>query len=182
MIRVHPLVREHLRHNAQQAYMNVFGMALVVMLILTLVEVTVPADHPNRLVAAIRNMLEGMAWLGIAAAVLLMAINRFSQVRERTRHLGILRVLGSSFSFVATLLLQETVLVAIPATVVGIVLASVHEWFVAAVLSGFFVLRTSYAFWLPAGVVVALIFFLVSVYSARMAFKLDVLEALSYEN
>ena len=123
-----------------------------------------------------------MAWLGIAAAVLLMAINRFSQVRERTRHFGILRVLGSSFSFVVTLLLQETVLVAIPATIVGIALASVHEWFIAAVLSHLFVLRTSYASWLPAGVIAASIFFLVSVYSAWMAFKLDVLEALSYEN
>ena len=86
MIRVHPLVREHLRHNAQQAYMDVFTMAFVVMLILTLVEVTVPAGHPNRFVAAIRPMLEGMAWLGIAAAVLFLAINRFSQVQERTRH------------------------------------------------------------------------------------------------
>jgi ABC-type antimicrobial peptide transport system permease subunit len=182
MIRVHPLVREHLRDNAQQAYLNVFGMAFVVMLIVTLMEVKVPAGHPNRLVVAIRNMLEALAWLGITAAILFMAINRFSQVRERTRHFGILRVLGSSFSFVIRLLLQETVFVAIPATIVGIVLATVHELFVAAVLSGFFVLRTSYASWLPAGVIAALIFFLVSVYSAWSAFKLDVLEALSYED
>jgi len=183
MISVHPVVTEHLRHNVQQAALNSLGIALAVMMMLTLAGASLdPASHPNKLIVAVRLMVVAVAWVAAGSTFLFMAINRFSQVRERTRQFAILRVLGGSLFFILTLLLQETLLVALPGTIVGIVLAYFHEWLISTVLGGLFVLRTPYSFWLPAGMIAASVFFLASSCSAWRATKLEVLDALAYED
>lgn len=183
MIPVHPLVREHLRHNAQQAALNSLGIALAVMMMLTLAGASLdPASHPNRFIVAVRFMVVAVAWVATGATFLFMAINRFSQVRERTRQFAILRVLGGSLFFILTLLFQEALLVALPGTIVGMLLAYLHEWLISTLLGGLFVLRTPYSFWLPAGIIAASVFFAASACSAWMSMRLEVLDALAYED
>ncbi len=123
-----------------------------------------------------------MAWLTTGAAVLFMMFNRFSEVRERTRQFGILRMLGGSFSLILILLLQETFLAAVPGTIAGILLAYLNGMLISAALGGLFVLHTPYDFWLPAGMIAAGIFFVAGYFAAWMAIRLDVLDALAYED
>lgn len=183
MISVHPLVMGHLRHNTQQVALNSLGIALSVMMMLTLAGASIdPASHPNRFIVAVGAMVVGVAWVATAATFLFMAINRFSQVRERTRHFAILRVLGGSFFFILSLLLQETLLIALPGTIVGILLGYLHGWVISTVLGGLFVLRTPYNFWLPAGIIAASVFFVASAHSAWLATRIEVLNGLAYED
>lgn len=183
MLSVHPLVTGHLRYNAQQAYLNVLAIGLAVMMVLTIAGASLdPASHPNRFIIAVRAMVVGVVWVATGATFLFLAINRFSQVRERTRQFAIYRVLGGAFTFILVLLIQETILIALPGTIVGIILAYLHEWLISTVLGGLFVLRTPYSFWLPAGIIAAAVFFLAGAYSAWHATRLEVLDALAYED
>lgn len=183
MTAVHPFVRGYLRYNSLEASLSALGMALPVMMILTLAGTTVdPASHPNKVLVVIRSTVVAMAWLTTGAAVLFMMFHRFSEVRERTRHFGILRMLGGSFSFILTILLQETLLVAVPGTIAGILLAYLNGMLISAALGGLFVLHTPYIFWLPAGMISAAIFFVAGYSAAWMAIRLDVLDALGYED
>jgi ABC-type antimicrobial peptide transport system permease subunit len=183
MISVHPLVTEHFRHNDLQAMLNSLGIALAVMMMLTLAGASLDsASHPNKLIIAVRFTVVAVAWVATGATFLFMAINRFSQVRERTRQFAILRVLGGSLFFILTLLLQETLLIAVPGTIVGILFAYLHEWLISTLLGGLFVLRTPYDFWLPAGLIAALVFFVSSSCAAWLATRLEVLDALAYED
>ena len=180
---MHPLVREQIRQNSQQAFLNVVSLSLAVMMMLTIAEATADAiSDPNRFTDAVRIMITGMAWLGTGAAVVFMAINRHSQVRERTRQFAILRVLGGSLSFIARLLWQETMLIAVPGTMAGIVLAYVHKLLIGAALRGLFVLHNPYSFWLPAGAIATSCFFSAGLFAAWMATRLDVIDALACED
>ena len=182
MSAVHPLVRGYLRYNSPQASLSALGMALPVMMILTLAGTTFdPASQPNKVIIVIRFTVVAMAWLTTAAAVLFMMFNRFSEVRERTRQFGILRMLGGSFSLILILLLQETLLVAVPGTIAGIVLAYLNGMLMSAALGGLFV-HTPANFWLPAGMIAAGIFFVAGYFAAWMAIRLDVVDALAYED
>ncbi|SEB76955.1 putative ABC transport system permease protein [Terriglobus roseus] len=157
-------------------------MALPVMMILTLAGTTVdPTSHPNKVLIVIRLTVVAMAWLTTGAAALFMTFHRFSEVRERTRQFGILRMLGGSFSLILLLLLQETLLVAVPGTIAGIFLAYLNGLLISAALGDLFVLHTPYSFWLPAGMIAAGIYFAAGYIAAWMAVRIDVLKALAYE-
>lgn len=141
-----------------------------------------PASHPNKLIVAVRFTVVSVAWVATGATFLFLAINRFSQVRERTRHFAIYRVLGASFHFILALLLQETLVVALPGTIVGIVLAYMHAWLISTVLGDLFVLRTPYSAWLPAGMIAATVFFVAGACAAWQTTRLEVLDALADED
>ena len=141
-----------------------------------------PASPTNKLIIVVRLTVVAMAWLTTGSAAVYLMVNRFSQVRERTRQFGILRVLGGSLSFILTLLLQETMLIALPGAIVGILLAYLHGLLVSAMLGGLFVLRIPYSFWLPAGIIAAIGFFVPSLRAAWLSTRLDVLDALAYED
>ncbi|MEK6398078.1 MAG: hypothetical protein V4734_08330, partial [Terriglobus sp.] len=67
-------------------------------------------------------------------------------------------------------------------TIAGILLAYLHEWLIAAILGDLFQLHTPYSFWIPAGIIAGTVFFLASAYSAWQVTRLEVLDALAYED
>lgn len=183
MLSAHPLVTGHLRQHTQQAYLDALTIALAVMMMLTLAGASIdPTSHPNKLIVAVRFTVVSVAWVATGATFLFLAINRVSQVQERTRHFAIYRVLGGEFTFILTLLFQETLLVALPGTIAGIVLAYLHEWLLSVALGDLFVLHTPYGFWLPAGMIAATVFFVAGACSAWQATRLEVIDALAYED
>lgn len=183
MLSIHPLVSGHLRDHAQQASLNVLTVALAVMMMLTIAGASIdPASHPNKLIVAVRFMVVSVAWVATGATFFVMAINRFSQVTERTRYFAIYRVLGAAFGFILVLLFQEALLIALAGTIVGILFAYLHQWLIAAILGDLFQLHTPYSFWIPAGIIAGAVFFIASACAAWQVTRLEVLDALAYED
>lgn len=178
---IRPLVREHLRHHAQQSVLNAIVITLVVTMLLTIVATSSTGNEHSRFEVAAKGMLHAMAWTGAAAAMLVLFVNRISQVKDRTREFAILRVLGGSFSYMAVLLLQETLCLALPGAVAGLVLAQLNDSLIALLLRGLVSVNDPYLFWLPSGLVAATCFFTASLVGARSGMRLDVLEALGHE-
>jgi ABC-type antimicrobial peptide transport system permease subunit len=177
---MHPLVEQQLRQNVQQTVLNALGIALSVIIMLTLAGTTfVPVRSPITTMIVLRVTIAAMIWLALAVAVLFVAINRFSQVRERTRQFAILKVLGASFSFIAFLLFQETVIVTLSGLLIGILLAEVGSWLIAYTLPHLFASYIPYESWLLAGIVSAAVFFFAGILSAWIVTSRDLLEALS---
>jgi len=115
---IHRLVWEHLRENTPQAFLNALGISFEVMTMLVLAETRYkPVSHliPTMIVLRITAAL--IVWMASSAAFLFVVINRFSQVRERTRQFATLKMLGASSTVILELLFHETMLIAVPGTI-----------------------------------------------------------------
>jgi ABC-type antimicrobial peptide transport system permease subunit len=177
---VHPLVEEQLRQHAQQTALNSLGIALTVLIILTLAGTTfVPVARPIPTMIVLRVIIWAMIWLALGVALFFVAVNRFSQVLERTRQFAILKILGASFSLIVSLLLQETLIIVLPGLLAGILLAEATSRLMAFAFPSLFASNIPYESWLVAGLISAAVFFFSGILSAWIATSRDLLEALS---
>ena len=108
-----------------------------------------------------------------------ITVSRYAVVSERTQDIGILRFLGSSSSDIHKLLFQETLLIMIPGTILGIAMAYVTKTLIAFVLSGFIIQETVYEWWPIAGGVSALGVLLGGALPVWKAVRQDLVELLS---
>jgi putative ABC transport system permease protein len=104
----------------------------------------------------------------------------YTAVLERTREIGIIKAVGGSSGLVLSILLRETVLLAVLGTLVGIILT-----YGAQVLMKYYpgslVQETVYAWWPIAGAIAVVGALLGAVVPGMKAVQQDVTEALSYE-
>jgi putative ABC transport system permease protein len=129
-------------------------------------------------------MLKDFIWVVIAVAVIVgfivVFMAMYTAVLERTREIGIIKAVGGSSGLVLSILLRETLLLALLGTMVGIVLTYGAQ---AAMkyYPGNLVQETVYAWWpITAGIAVVGAM-LGAVVPGIKAVQQDVTEALSYE-
>jgi hypothetical protein len=178
----HRLIVADLRENLTLPLLNALGLAFAVAIMLTLSEVTLmPPRHRMPIILLLRWTIAAMVWFALLVAFIVMAINRVSQVRDRTREFAIVRMLGASFSFIAMLLAEETLLIALPSIIIGIALASLVGWSTATAMPDLFTYETNVAAWIWSGFLVVACFYCVGILTAWVTTRQqDVMTALSY--
>ena len=179
---IHRLVVEHLRENAHQSLLNTLSISFAVMTMLMMVGTTYkPQSHPVSTMGTLRVTLAAMTWVLLGVAVFFVIINRYSQVRKRTRQFAILKVLGANFIFILSLLLHETMVLVLPGTVAGIILASAATWLITSAYPDLFVLQSTYQWWPVILIIVAVGFLSAGVLGYLTVPGQDLLQELSYE-
>jgi putative ABC transport system permease protein len=131
------------------------------------------------------GMLKDFIWVVIAVAtivgfiVVFMAM--YTAVLERTREIGIIKAVGGSSGLVLSILLRETVLLAVFGTLVGIVLTYGTQWLMKHSVPASLVQETVYVWWIYAGAIAVVGAMLGAIVPGYKAVQQDVTEALSYE-
>ena len=131
------------------------------------------------------GMLRDFIWVVIAVAtivgfiVVFMAM--YTAVLERTREIGIIKAVGGSSGLVLSILLRETVLLAVFGTLLGILLTYGTQWLMKHSEPASLVQETVYVWWIYAGAIAIVGSMLGAIVPGVKAVKQDVTEALSYE-
>ena len=177
---LHRLVVEDICHNAQRAFLNALGIAFAVMILLTMVGAHFkPLAHASAITLIFKLTLAAMLALGLAVDFCFLAINRFSQVRDRVHEYAVLRVLGASPSFFYSLQLQETILLSVAGTIGGITLTFLVRMVLAYFVPDLLAIETLYGLWPVIGIAPAGLFFAVGVMATDSVNGGDLIEALS---
>ena len=105
----------------------------------------------------------------------------YTAVLERTREIGIIKAVGGSSGLVLSILLRETLLLAVLGTLVGIVFTYGTQWLMKQSVPASLVQETVYIWWLYAALIAIVGAMLGAVVPGMKAVQQDVTEALSYE-
>jgi putative ABC transport system permease protein len=122
----------------------------------------------------------GLLLFVAGVAFLIVIIAQYVEVRERTQDYGVLRVLGASRTYFAGLLVQESLLIAIPGTALGIALTWFAQEIVAVVFSRYLTLEMAYWCWPLAGLCSVIALMAGGLIGIRSAVSDGMEEALSY--
>jgi len=129
-------------------------------------------------------MLKDFIWVVITVAVIVgfivVFMAMYTAVLERTREIGILKAVGSSNALILSILLRETLMLAIVGTVLGIILTYGAQWLMH-LFPGNLVQETVYKWWPISGGIAIVGALLGAVVPGYKAVQQDVTEALSYE-
>ena len=131
------------------------------------------------------GMLKDFIWVVITVAtivgfiVVFMAM--YTAVLERTREIGIIKAVGGSSGLVLSILLRETLLLAVFGTLLGIAFTYGTQWLMKQSVPASLVQETVYIWWLYAGLIAIVGAMLGAIVPGIKAVKQDVTEALSYE-
>jgi putative ABC transport system permease protein len=108
-------------------------------------------------------------------------VGMYTAVLERTREIGIIKAVGGSSGLVLSILLRETLMLALLGTALGIVLTYGTQWMMGHSVPASLVQETVYAWW-PIAAAIAIVGALLGAALPGMkAVQQDVTEALSYE-
>lgn len=122
----------HLRHSRLQTFLRVLAIAFEVTLILALVSIGYGmASHPDLVRSPVGGLVVKVLWSVFGVSFLCVTKSRYAAVSERAREIGILKMLGASPSHIVNLLFQETLLIAVSGTVLGIAMACGTKWLIA---------------------------------------------------
>jgi putative ABC transport system permease protein len=117
----------------------------------------------------------------IAASLIYVVTARYAAVLERTQEIGIFRFLGASSASIFSLLFQESLIIAIFGTAVGIAMAYGIKLFMNHVLASILTEVTVYEWWPIAGVISVVSDLLGAIVPAWNAVNQDVIQALSHK-
>lgn len=179
---IHQFIWGHLRYNRAQAAVNAAGISFEVMSVLLLAKTSRNLDAEFYAVKMIGWItVYAILWLVLLVSALFVAVARFQQIRERTQEFAILKMLGASTGYIFDLLCQETLLVLIPGTVLGILMASGGGWLIELVMPDTFYLRRAYEWWPLSCLIAALSFLFPAMLAIWVATRGDLVEGLGYE-
>jgi putative ABC transport system permease protein len=121
--------------------------------------------------------------IGVAVIVgfIVVFMAMYTAVLERTREIGIIKAVGGSSGLVLSILLRETLMLAVLGTILGIVLTYGTQWLMGHSVPASLVQETVYAWWPIAGGIAIVGALLGAVVPGMKAVRQDVTEALSYE-
>jgi putative ABC transport system permease protein len=105
----------------------------------------------------------------------------YTAVLERTREIGIIKAVGGSSGLVLSILLRETLMLAVLGTLLGIGLTYGTQWLMKHSVPASLVQETVYDWWLYAGLIAIVGAMLGAIVPGYKAVQQDVTEALSYE-
>lgn len=135
--------------------------------------------HPE----LVRTWVGGFAlillWFVLGLCLANISVSRYAVISERAQDIGILKFLGASSSDILKLLSQETLLLIIPGTTVGVALSYGAKGLIALALSGFITQEIVYKWWPLAGAVSSVTVLLGGILAARKAFRQDLVDLLS---
>jgi putative ABC transport system permease protein len=131
------------------------------------------------------GMLRDFIWVVIAVAMIVgfivVFMAMYTAVLERTREIGILKAVGASSGMILSILLRETVMLALLGTVVGIALTYGTQWLMKHSVPASLVQETVYIWWAYAAGIAVMGALLGAIVPGMKAVRQDVTEALSYE-
>ena len=119
--------------------------------------------------------------LGVLVGFLVVFLSMYTAVLERTREIGVLKALGASPGYVLSILLRETVLLAIAGSILGIALSYATQFAVNDVIHGSLIQAIVYTWWPIAAAIAVGGAILGAVYPGLKAARQDAIEALAYE-
>jgi len=119
--------------------------------------------------------------LSIIVGFLVVFLSMYTAVLERTREIGILKALGASPSFILSILMRETLILAIGGSLLGIGLSFVTRWLIMTLVPGSLSQYIVPDWWPIAGAIALAGALLGSAYPGWRAARQDPIEALSYE-
>jgi len=132
-------------------------------------------------IGLLRNFIAVVIAVAVVVGFIVVSMAMYTAVLERTREIGILRSLGASSSFIFSLLLKETLVLAIAGTAIGIALTYLAQWSMEHIGHSGLTQETVYAWWPIAGLIAVTGAILGTLAPALKAIRVDVTDALAYE-
>jgi len=176
------LVLQQIRQSPRRTCLSVLAIGFEVMLLLTLVGIRY--TELARQVKVFEVVISLLLLVGLTVSFVCVIMARYAAVLERTQEIGIFRFLGASSAYIFNLLFQESLIIAISGTTVGIAMAYGIKWFMnyalAGVLAGILTQVTVYEWWPIAGVISVVSDLLGAIVPSWKAVN-DVIKALSYK-
>jgi putative ABC transport system permease protein len=121
-----------------------------------------------------------ITFVGVVIGVLVIFLSMYTTVTERTREIGILRSMGASKSFIVVMVLQESLILCVIGSVVGIGMSYVAMAILKSIFPTLSIIITWD--WVIRAVIFALLSGIIgSLYPAFKAASQDPIEALAYE-
>jgi putative ABC transport system permease protein len=157
----------------------VLAIGVEVMLILTLVGIRYK-ELPSQL-KFIEVVISLLLLVVLTASFVYVIMARYAVVLERTQEIGIFRFLGASSAYIFNLLFQESLLIAISGTIVGIAMTYGTKWFMNNVLPGILTQDTVFEWWPIAGVIALIGDLLGAIVPSWKAVNQDVVQALAHK-
>ena len=131
--------------------------------------------------ALLRDFIGVVIAIGLIVGFIVVSMAMYTAVLERTREIGILRSLGASSVAIFSLLLKETLLIALVGSVVGIALTYLARWAIEDVGRSGLTQEIVYGWWPIAALVAVTGSVLGTLMPAVKAIRQDVVQALAYE-
>jgi putative ABC transport system permease protein len=147
--------------------------------ILTMDELTSMYSISN--VGMLKDFIHVVIGVAVIVGFIVVFMAMYTAVLERTREIGIIKAVGGSSGLVLSILLRETLLLAVFGTVLGIVLTYGTQWLMQHSVPASLVQETVYGWWPRAGAIAVVGAMLGAIVPGYKAVKQDVTEALSYE-
>jgi putative ABC transport system permease protein len=147
--------------------------------ILTMEELTSMLAISN--IGMLKDFIGVVIGVAVIVGFIVVFMAMYTAVLERTREIGIIKAVGGSSQLVLSLLLRETVMLALLGTAVGIVLTYGTQWMMKHSVPASLVQETVYSWWPIAGGIAVVGALLGAIVPGIKAVKQDVTEALSYE-
>jgi putative ABC transport system permease protein len=132
-------------------------------------------------IGMLRDFIDVVIFVAMVVGFIVVFMAMYTAVLERTREIGIIKAVGGSSGLVLSILLRETVLLAVLGTLTGIVLTYGAQWMMKHFEPGSLVQETVYTWWPIAGTIAIVGSMLGAVVPGIKAVQQDVTEALSYE-
>lgn len=132
-------------------------------------------------VGLLRNFIGVVIGISIVVGFIVVSMAMYTAVLERTREIGILRALGASSSLIFSVLLKESVMLALLGTILGILLTYAAQWSMVHIGHSGLTQETVYGWWPIAGAIAVCGAILGTVAPAIRAIRQEVIEALAYE-
>lgn len=176
------MVIENLRCNLLQTSVKILAIGIEVSIILTLVGIQRGmGTHPSLARLNFGIYVSILLLFAFAVSFIFATIGQYSEVLERTQEIGILRVLGASSAYILNLLSQETLIVTLLGTLVGIGIAYGAKWLIAFAFSDYLTFATVYKWWPLAYAISSVGPLSGAVFALRRSLKHGVIQALSPE-
>lgn len=132
-------------------------------------------------VGLLRNFTYVVIGIAMIVGFIVVFMAMYTAVLERTREIGILKAVGSSSTLILSMLMRETLLLAVLGTVLGILLTYVTQWTMLHFAPGGLTQETVYEWWPITGALAIAGALIGAIVPGIKAVKQDATEALSYE-
>jgi putative ABC transport system permease protein len=132
-------------------------------------------------VGMLKDFIRVVIGVAVIVGFIVVFMAMYTAVLERTREIGIIKAVGGSSGLVLSILLRETLMLALLGTVVGIALTYGTQWLMGHSVPASLVQETVYGWWPIAGAIAVVGALLGAVVPGMKAVRQDVTEALSYE-
>lgn len=150
---LNPLVRAGVKQDPTRILRPGIAVAVATCALLARIGI-VNAAHETIAKTMVSHWLAGLMSFVFWTAVVVSAVDRYTDVVERAPEFGLLRILGASKGYLISLVVQETATFAIPGVICGVLLSALTN-LVLRVVSGGLIEYSIPLLWWPAVAVLA---------------------------